>query len=141
MTATAQKIEAPVSDSSTVYESLGYVEARDAVLHCEYAYVAWKETSRSDGTWRVRIKGNQTAGATFEPDAIAKQSLIAMDTAKSFFTWGYNFEPSMGDPRQVEFRVHVTPEGKPSKVEMIVRLRKADHSAGEMKTTSFNWPA
>ena len=60
--ATKQLVEAPASDSSNRYETLGYVEAYDAVLNDDYAYVAYKETG-SDGEWRVRIKAKGTAGA------------------------------------------------------------------------------
>ena len=49
-------LEAPVSDSSHTYEKLGYVDAYDAVLNCDYAFVAYKETDRDGGQWRVRIR-------------------------------------------------------------------------------------
>ena len=44
-----------------------------------------------------------------------------------------------GDPRQIEFRVHVQDE-RPSEIEIFVRLRKADHSAGTPKSVRFPWP-
>jgi hypothetical protein len=135
-----QLIDLPASDSTYTYEQLGYLQARDAVLSCEYAFLAYKETERSGGAWRVRIRSSQTAGAVFEPDAMAKQALVASDQGKSHFIWGYNFEPSEGDPRQIEFRVHVA-DGKPKEIEMLARMRKGDHSAGDAKSVRFAWPA
>jgi hypothetical protein len=133
-------IEAPASDSSTVYETLGYVDAYDAVINCDYAFVAYKETSRSGGDWRVRIKSSQTAGAVFEPDAMKSQARAAGAQGKPWFQWGYSFDPSAGDPRCIQFRVHVK-DGAPSEIEMLVQLRKADHSAGEARSVKFRWPA
>ena len=37
-------VEAPASDSARTTETLGYVEAYDAVLNCDYAFVVYKET-------------------------------------------------------------------------------------------------
>ncbi|MGH7132353.1 MAG: hypothetical protein ACREJO_10460 [Phycisphaerales bacterium] len=132
-------LEAPASDSSYTYEQLGYIDGYDAVLNCDYAFVAYKETERSGGAWRVRIKSSQTAGAVFEPEAMRLKSREMGAQGKPWFQWGYQFEPSTGDPRHVEFRVHVQ-GGKPDKVEMIVQLRKFDHTADEAKSVSFKWP-
>lgn len=140
MVTEAQLVEAPASDSSYTYEQLGYLQARDAVLHLHYAFVAYKETDKSTGEWRVRIKSSQTAGAVFEPKMIAEKALIASEEGKPYFTWGYSFEPSQSDPRQIEFRVHVAGE-KPSEIEMLARLRKADSTPGEAKSVKFKWPA
>jgi hypothetical protein len=134
-----QLISAPASDTSSVYEQLGYLQARDAVLHCDYAFCAYKETERSSGEWRVRIKSSQTAGAVFERKMIEDKALIASDEGKPFFMWGYNFEPSSGDPRLIEFRVHVK-DGKPTEIEMVAQLRKNDHTPGELKSVRFAWP-
>ena len=71
---------------------------------------------------------------------IAEKALVTSEEGKPYFIWGYNFEPSQGDPRLIEFRVHVAGE-KPSEIEMVARLRKADHSPGEMKSVKFKWPA
>lgn len=132
-------LEAPASDSSYTYEQLGYIDGYDAVINCDYAFVAYKETERSGGAWRVRIKSSQTAGAVFEPEAMRLKSRETGAQGKPWFQWGYQFEPSTGDPRHVEFRVHVA-GGKPDKIEMIVQLRKFDHTADEAKSVSFKWP-
>lgn len=133
-------VEAPASDQSYLYEQLATIDAYDAVLNCDYAFVAYKETERSGGAWRVRIKSTQTAGAVFEPDMIDRKARETGAQGKPWFQWGYQFEPTPGDPRHIEFRVHVA-GGKPASIEMIVRLRKFDHTPDEAKSVSFKWPA
>lgn len=131
-------IEAPASTDSVKYQTLAYLDAYDAVLNCDYAFVAYRETD-SNGDWRIRIRSSQTAGAVFEPQMIVSQSRSTGAQGKPWFQWGYNFEPSSSDPRQIEFRVHVA-GGKPSEIEMVVRLRKFDHTPDEGKSVRFAWP-
>ena len=66
-------VEPPANTTSQTYQQLGYVAAYDAVLNCDYAFVAYRETD-SDGTWRVRIRSSQTAGAVFEPAAMTSRA-------------------------------------------------------------------
>jgi hypothetical protein len=131
-------IDAPASTDSVRYETLAYLDAYDAVLNCDYAFVAYRETD-SGGAWRIRIRSSQTAGAVFEPMMIALQARSTGAQGKPWFMWGYNFEPSASDLRQVEFRVHVA-GGKPTEIEMLVRLRNFDHTAGEARSVRFPWP-
>jgi hypothetical protein len=135
-----QLIEAPTSDKNTTYETLGYVDAYDAVLNLDYAFVAYKETSRDSGQWRVRIKSSQTAGGVFEPAMIRNQARATGAQGKSWFQWGYSFDPSADDPRNIQFRVHVA-NGQPSEIEMLVQLRKFDGSADAAKSVKFAWPS
>ena len=140
MNTTPQLIEAPSSDTFTTYEALGYLDAYDAVLNLDYAFVAYKETNRHSGEWRVRIKSSQTAGGIFEPGMMRSQSRATAAQGKSWFQWGYSFDPSAGDPRSIQFRVHVA-NGEPSEIEMFVQLRKFDGSADAPKSLKFKWPA
>lgn len=133
-------IDAPVSDSNIEYTSLAYVEAYDAILNDDYAFIAYKETTRCDGQWRVRIRGKQTAGAAFEPEAMRLQARTAGAQGKPYFVWGFNMTPSSGDCRCVEFRVHVA-GGKPASIEMHLQMRNTDGSAGEAVSATFPWPA
>lgn len=135
---TRQLIEAPASTAEQRIQSLGYVDAYDAVLNCDYAFVAYKETD-SSGAWRVRIRSSQTAGAVFEPEMMRTQSRAAGAQGKPFFPWGYSFDPSAGDPRSIQFRVYVA-DGKASEIEMFVQLRKADSTADAPRTVRFAWP-
>ena len=134
----AQLVETPASVPGGVqYQQLGYVDAYDAVLNCDYAFVAYRET---DGFgWRVRIKSSQTAGAVFEPDAMRSNARAAGAQGKQWFQWGYSFDPSASDPRCIQFRVHVK-DGQPGEIEIFVQLRKADGSADAPKSVKFAWP-
>lgn len=116
---------------------LGYVDAYDAVLNCDYAFVAYKETD-SYG-WRVRIKSSQTAGAVFEPESIRNGARAAGASGKPWFPWGYSFDPSPSDPRCIQFRVHVA-DGLPSDIEIFVQLRRADGSPDTARSVRFPWP-
>ena len=132
-------IEAPTSDGNYRYETLGYVDAYDAPLNCDYAFVAYKETD-SSGEWRVRIKSLQTAGAVFEQAAIRSKARETGAQGKPWFQWGYSFDPSPGDLRNIQFRVHVK-DRQASEVEMLVQLRNFDGSADTAKSVKFAWPA
>jgi len=120
------------------YQHLAYVDAYDAPLNIDYAFVAYKETD-SNGDWRVRIKSSQTAGAVFEPAMMVSNARSTGAQGKPWFQWGYSFDPSDSDPRCIQFRVHVT-EGKTSAIEMYVQLRKYDGTADTPKSVMFAWP-
>ncbi len=130
-------IEAPTSDATRKYETLAYVAAYDAVIDCDYAFVAYKETEGED--WRVYVRSSQTAGGVFEPTAIAKEARAAGAQGKPWFVWGYSFATSDSDPRVIEFRVHVA-DGRPSELEIFVQLRKFDGTADAAKSVKFAWP-
>jgi hypothetical protein len=134
-----QLIEAPAADFNRRYETLAYLEAYDAVLDSDYAFVAYQETERSSGRSTVKVASRNTAGASFEPVAIRQRCRAAGARDEPFFTWGYAFSPSASDPRQIEFRVHVE-AGAPKEIEIFVRLRRADHSADQPKSVRFPWP-
>ena len=133
-------LETPASvPGGASYQHLAYLDAYDAVLDCDYAFVAYKETD-SNGDWRVRIKSSQTAGAVFEPAMMASNARSTSAQGKPWFPWGYSFDPSAGDPRCIQFRVHVK-DGQPAEIEMFVQLRKFDGSADTAKSVKFPWPA
>jgi len=133
-----QLLEAPASDAYYQIETLGYVDAYDAVLNCDYAFIAFRETDTS-GVWRVRIYSSQTAGAVFEPAAISRKAREIAAQGKTWFKWGYSFDPSADDARNIQFRVHVA-NGKPAEIEMIAQLRKFDGTADEANSVRFAWP-
>ncbi len=139
-TKSTQIIETPASiPGGATYQHLAYVDAYDAVINCDYAFVAYKETD-SNGDWRVRIKSSQTAGAVFEPAMMKSNARSTGAQGKPWFQWGYSFDPSAGDPRNIQFRVHVK-DGQPFEIEIFVQLRKADGSADAPKSVKFPWPA
>lgn len=134
-----QLLDVPASvPGGATYQQLGYVDVYDAVLNCDYAFIAYKETD-SFG-WRVRIKSSQTAGAVFEPDAMRSNARSTSAQGKPWFQWGYSFDPEPRDPRCIQFRVHVA-NGQPAAIEMYVQLRKADGTADAPKSVTFPWPA
>ena len=131
-------IEALARNASLRYETLGYLDAYDAVLNCDFAFVAYKET-QSNGEWRVWIRSAQTPGAVFEPAMMRSKAREAAAQGKTWFQWGYSFDPSPGDPRNIQFRVHVK-DGQPSEIEMLVQLRQFDGSADAAQSVKFLWP-
>ena len=132
-------IEAPASTPSQEINILAELDAYDAVLNDDYAFVAFKEMDKSSGDWRVRIKARHLAGVVFEPEAMRLNSRSAGAQGKPFFTWGNCIDATAGDPRSVQYRVHVK-DGKPSHIEIAVQLRKADGSADAPKSVKFAWP-
>jgi hypothetical protein len=139
-TLTAPLIEAPASDDITQRETLAYAEAHDAATNTDYAFVAYKETHRATGAWWVRIASPESAGAYFHPNSIRLQARAAAAHRKTAFIWDSVMSPRLGDPRKIEFRVHVI-DGEPAAVEIYIRLRKADHTAGGPVSMIFPWPA
>ena len=136
---TPQLLDTPANvPGCAQYQQLAYLDAYDAVLNCDYAFVAYLETD-SFGR-RVRIKSSQTAGAVFEPDAMRSQARSTSAQGKSWFQWGYSFDPSPSDPRNIQFRVHVS-DGQPRELEIFVQLRQADGTAAAPKSVKFPWPA
>lgn len=139
MNTTKQLVDTPANvPGGAQYQQLAYVDAYDAVLNCDYAFVAYKETD--SWGWRVRIKSTQTAGAVFEPDAMRTNARSTGAQGKPWFQWGYSFDPSASDPRNIQFRVHVA-GGQPREIEIVVQLRKADGTADAPKSVKFPWPA
>ena len=139
MSTTTQLVEAPDSVAGgTTYQQLGYLDAYDAILNGDYAFVAYKETD-SSGDWRVRIKSSQTAGAVFEPAMMKSNARSTGAQGKPWFQWGYSFDPSAGDVRCIQFRVQVK-DGQPAEIEMFAQLRKFDGTADAPKSVKFPWP-
>lgn len=122
-----------------VYETLGYINAYDAVLANDYTFVAFKETRRSDNKWCVRISSLGNTGVVFDPPTIMQLARRAAARGEPYFTWGDTLEARAGDPRRIEFRVHVV-SGKPAEVEIFLQMRQSDHSPGLSKSIRFSWP-
>ena len=137
---TPQLVDTPANISGGAqYQQLAYVDAYDAVLNADYAFVAYKE-SDSNGDWRVRINSSQGAGAVFEPAIMKSNARSTGAQGKPWFQWGYSFDQSADDARWIQFRVHVV-EGLPSEIEIFVQLRKFDGKADAPKSVKFLWPA
>ena len=46
----------PPDNSVHSFVQLGYIAAYDAPLNCDFAFLAYKETDKDSGRWRVRTK-------------------------------------------------------------------------------------
>lgn len=133
-------MEAPASDGQRIIETLGYLQAHDSVLNCDYAFVAYKETDKAaPGRWRICIKSTQTPGGSFEPEAICNKACEANALGNDQFTWGYSIQPSADDSRHIEFRVHQQ-NALPIALEMFVILRNADGTPKPPQSVKFAWP-
>ncbi|MCA8948950.1 MAG: hypothetical protein KDE27_05570 [Planctomycetes bacterium] len=134
-----QQLDPPRDTPEQTFRQLAYLAAYDAVLDCDYAFLAYRETD-AGGAWRLRIRSSQTAGAVFEPDAIGRAARAAGAAGRSWLPWGYSFDPSADDPRCIQFRVHVD-AGRPVAVELFVQLRRFDGTAEVPQSVRFSWPA
>lgn len=139
-THTSQLIETPANvPGGASYQQLAYLDAYDAVLDSDYAFVAYRETD-GNGDWRVRIASAGTSGAVFEPAMMKSNARSTGAQGRPWFPWGWSLDPSGGDPRCIHFRVHVK-DGQPSEIEIFVQLRKFDGTADAAKSATFPWPA
>ena len=73
----ATLVEAPVSTSTQTITPLAAIDAYDAVLNDDYAFVAYRETDVGSGEWRIRIKARHLTGVVFEPEAMRLQARAA----------------------------------------------------------------
>ena len=96
----------PPDNSVHSFVQLGYIAAYDAPLNCDFAFLAYKETDKDSGRWRVRIRSTQTVEAVLEAPMIANKARETGAQGKPFFLWGYKLEPSAADQRHIEFRVY-----------------------------------
>ena len=132
-------IDVPLNTDSQTYDLLAELDAYDAILNDDYAFIAFRETDISTGAWRVRIKARHLTGVVFEPEAMRLNARSAGSQGKPFFLWGNSLDPSTGDPRSIQYRVHVK-DGVPSEIEICVQFRKGDGSADSLKSVRFPWP-
>ena len=137
-----QVVQAPKSSSHTQVEQLAYVEAFDAVVDKDYAFVVYKETKVGTGKLVLRIKASVTAGTVFDPASSAFKGALkkAAGHDEPHLVWGFQLQPSENDPRRVENRVLIDGDGKPTALELHLVTRKADHSARDEKVVTVPWP-
>ena len=58
----AMHVDAPAATGDWRYDTLAYLDAYDAVLDADHAFVAYRETNVGSGAWCVRVRSSQTAG-------------------------------------------------------------------------------
>ncbi len=132
-------LEVPADDHARTYRQLGYLVVYDAVLNSEYAFLVYTEHDRDSTAWRMKIKSTHTEGATFEPAAVETKAREAGAKRKPYIRWGFFCEPTLSDPRQIEYRLHQE-QGKPAAIELFVRLRTYEHQADTPQSLRFPWP-
>jgi hypothetical protein len=76
----------------------------------------------------------------FEPAIIKSNARSTGAQGKPWFQWGYSFDPSTEDVRQIQFRVHVQ-DGQAHEIEIFIQMRKFDGTADAAKSVRFPWPA
>lgn len=76
-------IEAPASTPSQEVHVLAELDAYYAILNDDYAFVAYKETDKSSGEWRVRIKARHLTGVVFEPEMMRPNARPARSGSRS----------------------------------------------------------
>jgi hypothetical protein len=137
-----QVVHAPKSSAHTEVEQLAYVDSFDAIVDKDYAFVVYKETKVDTGKWVMRIKGSVTAGTAFDPESSALKAALkrAAGHDEPHLVWGFNLQPSEGDPRLVENRILIDGDGKPTALELHLITRKADGSARDEKVVTVPWP-
>ena len=136
-------ITMPEESFSTEREELGYISSYDVISDTDYTYVAFKETRKKSGEWKLIIRGKDTAGTSLRPDSdsLAKKIKEAAKAGKDYIVTGFSLTPTETDPRLVEHRVYFDESQQPSSVEIHVVTRNADGSAKNKKVAKFSWPA
>lgn len=130
--------EVPTSDDALVREPL-HVVAGDAGKNREDDFVAFKETHRTSGTWRVRVDSRHAKAALLYPNAMRLQARATSAQGKPWFTWSDAADARAPDARQIMFRVHVS-NGLPAAVEILPGAAERDAASGATGVLFF-WPA
>jgi hypothetical protein len=142
MDETTQKIPLPASTPTTEITQLGYVDSFDAPTTKTYAYLAYKETNPTTGAWIIKIKANNTAGTTIDPNNVSFQKHIdeAVSKQEPFALWGFQFATKEDDPRIVENRVFFDEGRKPTHIELHLRTRNPDNTPTDEQVLRIDWP-
>ncbi len=139
-----QLVTAPEADRNHAIEELAYIHAYDVVSNKDYAYVAYKESSTKDGSWRIVIKpyAHVTAATIIEPDSNLLRNMIrdAANSGSDYLLHGFHLAASDNDPRRVENRIYFDRQLSPTHVELHVVTRNGDGSAKDEQVARFDWP-
>lgn len=137
-----QQIPLPASTDNAVITQLGYLESFDAPTSKTYAYLVYKETSPETKKWYIKIKANNTAGTTIDPDNVSFQKHIdeAFSKQEPFAMWGFQFATKDDDPRIVENRIFFDDGRKPTHMEVHLRTRNPDGTPTDEQVLRVDWP-
>jgi hypothetical protein len=125
---------APEIDS----ELLHRLDTDDPDLNTRHPFIAFKETNRTSGAWRVRIQSRHAATAVLYPNAIRLQARAVSEQGKSSFTWSHQLVADAGNSERLKFRVHVD-HGEPAAIEVFPRP-VAPKGSVIPAPVKFTWP-
>ena len=140
MTTISTSLEPSRPETSEIdRQLLPRLDTDDPGLSTRQPFIAYKETNRSSGAWRVRIQSRHAATAVLYPNAIRLQARAVGEKGQSFFTWTNIATAPAGSPEPIEFRVHVN-GGEPAAIEILPRPAKT-HAAAQVAPVRYPWPA
>ena len=119
-------------------EPLRCGDADAPVLGPQHPFVAYKETNRASGAWRVRIQSRQDTSVVLYPNAIRLQARAVGAQGKSSFTWSNTNGGRSGQPEKLNFLVHVN-DGEPAAIEVFPST--VNWNAPSLPPVKFCWPA
>lgn len=131
----------PLSEKPDPYidrEPLRSATAAEPVLDTQHPFIAYKETHRASGAWRVRIHSRRDATTVLYPNAMRLQARATTEQGKTSFTWTNTAIGSSGDAERVTFRVHVN-NGQPAAIEVLPH-EAATTVTGMAGPVKFAWP-
>ena len=77
-------LQPPASEASEIQsELLPRLDTDDAALNTRHPFLAYKETNRTSGAWRVRIQSRHAATALLYPAAIRLQARAVSEKGQS----------------------------------------------------------
>jgi hypothetical protein len=129
----------PASEASEINcELLHRLNTDDDALSTRHPFIAYKETNRNSGAWRVRIESRHAAAAVIYPNAIRLQARAVSEQGKSSFTWTHPIVATAGNSEQLKFRVHMN-GGEPAAIEVFPRPAAPKGSVIPVPV-KFSWP-
>ena len=140
MATVSNSLEHPTSAAPEIdSELLRRLDTDEAELNTRHPFIAFKETNRSSGAWRVRIQSRHAATAVLYPNAIRLQARAVSEQGKSSFTWSNQVVAGTGNSERLKFRVHVD-HGEPAAIEVFPRPVAPKGSTIPVPV-KFSWPS
>lgn len=138
-TISASSPEIPAATAGFQSEPLRCADCdASSVLNTRQPFAAYKETNPASGAWRVRIKSRSDTSAVLYPNAIRLQARAVSAEGKSSFTWTNATDARPGEPKRLQFVVHVN-DGEPAAIEILPAANA--FSAAMPVPMKFCWPA
>ena len=125
-------------DSSFEREPLRCGDGDAPLLGPRLPFVAFKETNRASGAWRVRIQSRHDTTAVLYPNAIRLQARAVGAKGKSTFTWSHTAAATSGSAQKLNFLVHVN-DGEPAAIEVFPAT--VNWNGASQPPVKFCWPA